>query len=1303
MAGGLQGGGPADPDGALVAISAGAGHPLGYGFRVDALGTVLTADEVVAGQPDGAGLRVRTASGQWHEVAAAALTRCPELGLAWLTVDQAGGAAAGRPLPVTEAIPEAIPQAAGEAASEAISEAEPLVGTGAEGESAAEQGPLRLRRGQHVLVPGEPAAVGMVRGTGAALTAGPGAARLLSGVLLLELPPESVPAPGLPVLDPVTRVVVGLLAPGLRGLPAGLTGAIALGTARSLGPAALVELLARNAVAAPAYGRSLNLGGVLGLTSRQLMAASAGSGRIGDLAADRVERSDGLAGEEPAAALTVLVGEPGSGRSTELAALVVRRSQGVRPLPTLWLRGADLWAADRCLRAPLGRALAQLTEPAGPLAAGRAGRPQPPERSPQWAPEAAGGAAVDEAAVARVCAAGGRPLLVVLDGPEEAPGVLGASWWTATVQWLLAARVRLLVACRPESWERYAPQVEAAFAGDGGPEGGGAERARLHRLSPLSGSALVEAARRHELAVDQVHPTQQAVSPLLLRLAGELRAAGVDPAASASELYQGWLDLRCLRIAEQLAREADRPASHRKGSAVRAPDPVPAPGRVRRLAATVAGRVHEAARRMLGAGQGGLEWSAFDELFPSSGGWARAVLTDGLFVPAGDGYRLAHEQVADWLQGLHLDLDAALHLLLADGDGSGPRRPVPRHRVGAVEAALQILGQSRGASELDPWLQRLWRALTAPATAASSAAASTAVKEAVELDQERSWWAARLLACGLRASPEPTAHQELLQQLAERIVHAATDAGGFAALRQGPLAGAAHPLPVGAPIGPELARFGPEFWDALALPAESRWALLRSLSRADGPEQGFLSSAAGWLAASGAAVFPLLCRWFEDGRGLAARPGTTVADLAHDLLYAHRALAVDELTEALVAAAHPGADALLTVLAVEEPSALCRAVDRWSHDPRPERHVAAAVHALRTAPYATGAGLELLRYTALTLLAREAEPGLHGAALALLVRDPASRARYLPGALRAYAADDPFVGPTVLAVALATDTTAVLDAFEARLALPGGGAAAVLRVLADAAPGGGAVAPGALPDPATRLAGRLLRAWPERAELVAEYLNRRLVLGTAARGDLTALLGAPPGERPAAVRRAFALVLATPGPPTPPSQPSEGAVGDAPVADNQPDAPACGEALRGEFLDRLLVTERDPAVLAPALERLANSTARHDPQRARAMVRRIADAWAQGAGGPERWDALLVRCAGRAADFAQLLAEWPADSHPPTGGALLARMRVLLAQGRDPQYAAAEAERTAVRPVIAALPRAAGVPVPERGAAHGTL
>ncbi|MET8546921.1 hypothetical protein ABZW03_40885, partial [Kitasatospora sp. NPDC004799] len=420
----------------------------------------------------------------------------------------------------------------------------------------------------------------------------------------------------------------------------------------------------------------------------------------------------------------------------------------------------------------------------------------------------------------------------------------------------------------------------------------------------------------------------------------------------------------------------------------------------------------------------GIGASVFQQ-FPAEGGWAAAVLAEGLFVPAGPGFRFAHGEFADWLQGRHLDLDAALRLLLGEAEDTPPwpadetpwpageREPggrsagepaegaqaVARHRIGPVLAALRRVAETWGAAALDPWLHRIWRAL-----------------DLRPPGSEPAWWAARLLAAGLALGPDPAEHRALLDQLAGRIA----ERSGPAGLSALPAAG--------------LGRFGPAFWTGLGLPVEAELALLRRLVAADGPGQRFLAVVAERLRADPVAVFPLLCAWFEDPRGLPGRPGRTVADLAHDLLYAHRRLALDELADALAAAAHPRADALLTVLAAEEPSALCRAVDRWSHDRRPERHVAAAVHALRTAPYASGAGAELLRYAALTLLAREDEPGLHGAALALLVGDPATRAAYLPAALaRLRAGGDAFLTPRALAPALESDPEPVLVALARAL------------------------------------------------------------------------------------------------------------------------------------------------------------------------------------------------------------------------------------------------------------------------------
>ncbi|SOB84085.1 hypothetical protein [Streptomyces sp. 1331.2] len=1224
-----------DPGRYLLRIRDLNGRLHGLGFVADPQGGVLTAHESVAGLDR---VVLHTPGGQTRVLGPDAVLPLPEQGLALLRTDAVGG------LPVPPL---------------------PLAAVGA---------------GHEVLLPGLEGEDGRAVTLRCGLLGLTGAAyggHLLGGVLLLDVPVVggvTVPA-GSPVLDARSGAVIALAAPALRGPQhGGALPAVAAGSGAEVA-GALAGLLARNAAAVPAYGSALNLAGVLRLTAAQLAAAGAGPGRVAGLAADRVDRPDGLLGDEPAATLTALVGAAGSGRSTELAALAVRRSGAAEPLPTLWLRGADLHAEDRSLADAVQRALA--------AAAAELGTPAPP-------PEA----------VAALCAAAGRPLLVLLDGPEEAPVPLDARRLRGAGQWLTGCGARLLTACGEELWERLAaetwgsgapgahraqepnpdgdlssaPTVRMDGAALGGPSLAG------QRLGPLPAEAAERVRRRYGLPPGRP-AAEDARHPLAVRLAGELWAEGLrDGAARRGELFGAFLDLRCLRVAQRLAEDGRprRGGAHRRG-ATRPGGP--RHGRVRRLAAAVAGRVHEAARRMLGSEPGGLDRTAFEELFPPDGGWATAVLAEGLFVPAGPGFRFAHGEFADWLQGLHLDLDAALRLLLGEAEDTppvpaeGPEEPggpaasqsrraagertgyaVPRHRIGPVAAALRRVAETWGAPALDPWLHRIWRAvdLRPPGS-------------------EPAWWAARLLTAGLAASPDPAEHRALLEQLAGRIAERAAAEGGVAAL---PAAG--------------LGRFGPAFWTGLGLPVEAELALLRRLVAVDGPERGYLGAVAERLRADPVAVFPLLCAWFDEPRGLPGLPGLpgppgrTAADLAHDLLYAHRRLALDELADALADAAHPRADALLTVLAAEEPSALCRAVDRWSHDRRPERHVAAAVHGLRTAPYAAGAGAELLRFAALTLLAREDEPGLHGAALALLVRDPATRAAHLPAALALLrVGGDAFLTPSALAPALESDPEAVLAALADRLAVPGEapgalpGAAAgsapaeTLRVLADAA------APAAVRRGA-ELAARLLRAHPGLAGPVAvDYLGRRLArataVGPADRLELRLLLGGALAVRTAAVRRPFAEVLSVP------------------VAD-----PAA-DALRCELLDTLLAAETDPAVLTAVVERLAEHCAAEKPARARAVLARAVP------GLPDA-DEVLVRCAGRSAAFARLLTRWPRDAAPTApDGPRLARMRALTAAGRDPQYAAAEAERTAPGRAVRPPVRSTRIPVPEPGQAHGTL
>lgn len=124
--------------------------------------------------------------------------------------------------------------------------------------------------------------------------------------------------------------------------------------------------------------------------------------------------------------------------------------------------------------------------------------------------------------------------------------------------------------------------------------------------------------------------------PLSLRLLAEVGAAltegdgtgrcADEPAGLGTpdrhQIFDAYLDLVCLRIAVRLA------AGHRPPSRAAA---------VRRLAAQVAGQVHEAARRCLGPGPGALDRTSFEEVFPREPGWARAVLAEGLLVrPAPD-------------------------------------------------------------------------------------------------------------------------------------------------------------------------------------------------------------------------------------------------------------------------------------------------------------------------------------------------------------------------------------------------------------------------------------------------------------------------------------------------------------------------------------------------------------------------------------------------------------------------------------------------------------------------------------------
>ncbi|THA59784.1 serine protease [Streptomyces sp. A0958] len=549
-------------------------------------------------------------------------------------------------------------------------------------------------------------------------------------------------AVGGPVLDPDSGAVIAVLGLALRAAHATAGCATPLAGAPGDGP--LGDLLRRNAVTVPGFGPDLNLAGALQLTAMSVGSAGGPGGGH-----EPVERPDVLAESEAFAAagagepavILGLVGEPGTGRTTELAAIAARRATGPVPAPTLWLRGADLLADDTSVADAVARTLRQ----AGRIvsAAGAPGdmASATPER------------------VARLAADTGLPLLVLLDGPEEMPPVLAhraADWTTGTVDWLRANGARLVVGCRPEHWET---------AGALCPPGALHRPARPARRLPPAVRIADFTAGQAERARERfgLPPDALAVGhdrhPLTLRLLAEVREAlppDVPGRPGTEEVFGAHLDLMCLRIAVRIAA----------GSRPRATQ-------VRRLAARVAGQVHEAARRCLGPGQGELDRSAFEEIFPWRTGWAPAVLAEGLLVPAGAGYRFAHEEVGDWIQSAHLDLDAALRALVhrwhaepgaAVGAGAGesggrvprprgpgssasgssvsgppasrtdarPARPrslpVPRHRIGPVIQALLLLGRRQGTAALAHRLADLIEALdrlprgTAGASGAGAAA-----------------------------------------------------------------------------------------------------------------------------------------------------------------------------------------------------------------------------------------------------------------------------------------------------------------------------------------------------------------------------------------------------------------------------------------------------------------------------------------------------------------------------------------------------------------------------------------------------
>ncbi|MFI7235134.1 serine protease [Streptomyces cyaneofuscatus] len=1147
----------------LVRICDQAGRPRGTGFVADDRGTVVTAHQATAAPGP---YLLHGTDGRTCSVGPDDITALPALGLALLRTGGSGTLDV-EPLPI------------------AVRE--------------------RIEPGSYVQIAAHGRREARVLGTAPATYTAPDGAHPVPAALELALGTDGRDALrsggaaiGGPVSDPATGAVLGLLCTALT-TPYEAAG-LALPIPRGA-DAALDALLVRNATAAPAYGPDLNLAGALQLTATSVGSADGPKARTAPVEREDVS-AEFAAFETGTGTVLGLVGAPGTGRTTELAALAARRADGAAPAPTLWLRGADLLADDTSVAEAADRTLtrsARIVAAAGAL----------------------GDMATATAErIAALAADAGHPLLVVLDGPEEMPPMLAhrlAEWTADTAGWLREHGVRLVVACRPEHWET---------AGALYPPGA------LHRPHRPA-RALPPALRLADLTPDQADRAKERLGipphalapghdrhPLTLRLLAEVREAlppGVPGRPDTEDVFGAHLDLICVRIAVRIAAAA---GEQPRGTAVR------------RLAAGVAGQVHEAARRCLGPGQGELDREAFEEVFPWRTGWASAVLTEGLLVPAGAGYRFAHEELGDWVQGAHLDLDAALSSLVhrwhrgsgavvrlrsAPTEGEPRSLPVPRHRIGPVIQAMVLLGRRQGTAalahrmaDLIEALDRLW-AEEGPHDDASRRPHDDASRR--PCDEDAAWWAAHLLGGSLLRVPDARPYLGVLRVLAGRITRRSAATGG--------------------PAGPgAYGEFGPWFWRRLRLPEEDRIDLLRRLVPADGVprtdgDERYLDAVARRLTLNAPVVLPLLCRWFTDERPLLMGPDApdeglrpTVAAAAQALLHARRDLAVDDLTDALVATPHTRAGELLAALAEDEPTALCRAVERWARDEdRPARRSAAARYAGLLQPRITAEGdRALLRSAASELLARPEGDGLHAAALTLLVRDPKSRGRHLPQALRLFAHGDPRLPVELLAEVFPLHPEPVLAALRARLARPGDGAAAVLRALA------GLDTP-ALALHVAGLVREYIDAHPEDGTHAAEYVDLRLEHGPAARALLLPLVTGLLRDRPAPppVRAALARVLAGAG-------------------------STASRPLRAELLEVLLefeqTTGRDPDVLDALLQAAAAGAGARPEIRTRALVHRTGMLLVRTPEGAARFDRRLVELARDVPGFAALVIRWLADA-----------------------------------------------------------
>ncbi|MDX2785121.1 hypothetical protein PV379_48705, partial [Streptomyces caniscabiei] len=133
--------------------------------------------------------------------------------------------------------------------------------------------------------------------------------------------------------------------------------------------------------------------------------------------------------------------------------------------------------------------------------------------------------------LARLAEEAGRPLLLLLDGPEEMPPTLAhrlAEWTAGTTEWLRAHGARLVVACRAEYWERAGAHFPAELLYGEAPGAEGQLLPACVRLGDLTESEARRARLRYGIPEDAL-TAADARHPLTLRLLSEIRAALPPP------------------------------------------------------------------------------------------------------------------------------------------------------------------------------------------------------------------------------------------------------------------------------------------------------------------------------------------------------------------------------------------------------------------------------------------------------------------------------------------------------------------------------------------------------------------------------------------------------------------------------------------------------------------------------------------------------------------------------------------------------------------------------------------------------